>query len=545
MKKIIFKCALGCLLLTGVVSCKKQLDINTDPNAPQFIPAEALMPSILTQMARGIQYDGAYLGRYIQNWHSGNAGDVFDRHGWTIPAAFEDPAGEIWRMAYYAIGKNLNQMIDDGIQKTKWDYAGAGSAIKAWVWQTTTDYHGEIILKEAFKDDKFRFNYDSQEEVYAEVRRLCYQALELLNRTDGLVSQSNLAKGDIVYNGDRSKWIKFVYGLLARHHQHLSNKAVYKADSVIYYANLAINANADDFLVPFTGSSSTNANFYGSSVTLTTGFDRNRQSRFIVNLLDGTTFAGNTAGANRDPRMKMMLSRSGDSSGTTNGGFRGVVAANGDPFIASTSGANANKRVALLWGDALYGSRPGPNIGKYLFKDDARFPIMTNAEMQFLKAEAYWKNGEKDKALTAYRAGISAHLTFVTTFTQNPAVAANTITTAERNAYLANTTLVKNTMTNLTLQDIMLQKYIALWGWGFVETWVDMRRYHYTDENGGDQVYKGFNFPASFFQDNGEKPAYRFRPRWNSEFIWNKPALESIGALNPDYHTYEMWFSKP
>jgi hypothetical protein len=541
MKKLFIKCALGCLLITGFSNCKKQLDINSDPNAPQYIPAESLLPSVLTQMARGIQYDGAYMGRYIQNWNSANAGDIFDRHGWTIPAAFEDPAGEIWRMTYFAIGKNLSYIIDDAVEKQKWDYAGVGTAIRAWTWQTATDYHSEIILKESFADGQYRFNYDPQEEVYKEVRNLCYQALNYLNRTDGLVSTTNLAKGDFVYNGNRTKWIKFVNGLLARYHHHLANKPGYNADSVVYYAKGSIGANADDFLVPFIGSSSANANFYGSSYVLTTGFDRNRQSRFVVNLMDGTTFAGNNLWANRDPRMKVMLSRSGDSTSTTNGGFRGVVPGDGDPLIGSTT---STRRVGITWGDNLY-TRPGANIGKYLFKDDAKFPLMTNAEMQFIIAEAYWKQGDKFNALAFYRAGVTAHLDFVTQFTQSPAVAGNLLTAAEKTAFLNNPTVIKNSMATLTLQDIMLQKFIALWGWGFVETWVDMRRYHYTDADANGQVYKGFVFPTTFFQDNGGKPAYRFRPRWNSEYIWNRPALESIGALNADYQTYEMWFSKP
>jgi len=93
----------------------------------------------------------------------------------------------------------------------------------------------------------------------------------------------------------------------------------------------------------------------------------------------------------------------------------------------------------------------------------------------------------------------------------------------------------------------MGQKYIALWGWGWVETWVDLRRYHYTDIDPltTQQVYKGFTLPASFFANNLNKPAYRFRPRFNSEYVWNLEALKTLGGDLPDYHTYECWFSKP
>ena len=93
----------------------------------------------------------------------------------------------------------------------------------------------------------------------------------------------------------------------------------------------------------------------------------------------------------------------------------------------------------------------------------------------------------------------------------------------------------------------MLQKYIALWGWGFVETWVDMRRYHYTDTdpNTNAPVYKNWTIPASVPVSQNGKLAYRIRPRYNSEYVWNLDELKRIGATDPNYHTVPMWFSLP
>jgi hypothetical protein len=94
----------------------------------------------------------------------------------------------------------------------------------------------------------------------------------------------------------------------------------------------------------------------------------------------------------------------------------------------------------------------------------------------------------------------------------------------------------------------MLQKYIALYGWGMHETWVDMRRYHYTDLDPatGKQVYSDLTLPSgiNLFINNNNKPVYRARPRYNSEYLYNVPELERIGALALDYHTVEQWFSK-
>ena len=124
-------------------------------------------------------------------------------------------------------------------------------------------------------------------------------------------------------------------------------------------------------------------------------------------------------------------------------------------------------------------------------------------------------------------------------FTGNP------ITANERSTYMGSAN-VKTTAASLTLTDIMLQKYIALWGWGFFETFVDMRRYHWTDVDPvtNVQVYKTFTLPVVAAENFG-KPVYRVRPRFNSEYVWNRDELLRIGALNGDYHTYECWFSKP
>jgi hypothetical protein len=87
-----------------------------------------------------------------------------------------------------------------------------------------------------------------------------------------------------------------------------------------------------------------------------------------------------------------------------------------------------------------------------------------------------------------------------------------------------------------------MQKYIAQWGWAFVETWNDLRRYDYSTT-----VFTGFTLPATSLlpTDNGGKYAYRVRPRYNSEYIWNIDALTAIGGFDRDFHTKKMWFHQP
>ena len=109
----------------------------------------------------------------------------------------------------------------------------------------------------------------------------------------------------------------------------------------------------------------------------------------------------------------------------------------------------------------------------------------------------------------------------------------------------------KQNFTSLTLTDIMLQKYIGDFGWNLIESWSDMRRYHYFDFDPAtqQQVYRNYiignTVPTYSSNNQGPKPAYRYRPTNFSEFDWNFEELRKLGATNIDYHTYEMWFSKP
>lgn len=494
------------LIALGLSSCKDYLDINADPSIPQVAEAFAILPPIIHQMGRGEQFDIRFIGKYVQNFATSTASDQYDLHGY---APGSDNLGEKWRSHYWSIGTNIDLIVADAEPKQKWDYIGVAKAIRAWSWQTTTDYHGEMILKQAWEPNRYVFDFDPQEEVYAEVVRLSNEALEYLNKTDGGVSEASLKRGDNVYNGDRTKWIKFAYSTLARNAHHLSNKATYNPDKVIEYVDKSLASNADNFIIPFNGTNSADANFFGP---LRGNMNNFRQTNFLVSLLDGTVFADI-----KDPRLPIICSVSAD------GLYRGVAPGAGDP-----NNANGNtKRVPTLWGVPLdqYVSTTTP--GKYMYRDKVGFPVVTYAEMQFIKAEAAFKKGDKTMALDAYKKAIAAHMDFAGV-------------SATDKATFISSKAIKQTTAELTLGDIMMQKYIALAVYGAIETWVDMRRHKYSAD-----VYKGFALPTTFYVDNNGKPAYRVRPRYNSEYVWNRVSLDKIGGNNADYHTYEQWFSKP
>jgi hypothetical protein len=246
----------------------------------------------------------------------------------------------------------------------------------------------------------------------------------------------------------------------------------------------------------------------------------------VVNLMNGTQF-----GAVVDPRMSRMLAPSPD------GQFRGL-----DPNVLGFGALTTAQQPNNLWG---YAAAAGAGLpSRYLFADKSKIPLMTYAQLQFVKAEAALRAGDQATALAAYRNGISFHIDFVNARNLDDNQTPSQITLAEKNAFLASPAIVPAT---LTLSHIMSQKYIAQWAWGHNEMWMDMRRYHYTDPDpvSGVEIFRGFTPPTNLYSDNGGKVVQRIRPRYNSEYVWNRAALDVIGGLALDYHTKALWIIQP
>jgi hypothetical protein len=536
---------ISALIIMGVSCSKKIDDAYANPNYDVKVAPEGLLPQIVASMAgnygaHGPMNDIRYIGAYVQNFAYANTLSNFDRMGYTNT----DVAQSFWRSHYYDIGQNNVRMIAWAIENKQWDYAGVGKAIFAWSWLNLTTYHGEVVLKEAFNTDQITFQYDKQEDVYAEVRKLSHEALSYLNKTGDNASQTNLAKGDaFFYKGDVSKWKKFVYGVLARSFNHLTNKADYKADSVLFYTNLAMKESTDDGLVKYTASlvSATNnmfgpfrANLGGASTTSPTAI---RQGAFIANLMSGvnSAFPGVT-----DPRAIYILRLNANNT------FKGVEPNKGQAVLA------ANDRPENFWGVpqiSANNTAPANDLNcRFIFRNDAPFPVMTATEISFMRAEAAFLKGDRATALVAYKDGIAKHFDLLMNYYNTNVPAASLLTATIKANFLANPKVVPANAADLTLSMIMLQKYIAMFGYGTFETWTDMRRYHYVDldKTTGKQVFTDFVVPTGtgLFEDNGGKLVYRMRPRFNSEYVWNINELGRIGATQLDYHTKEQWFSQ-
>lgn len=512
MKKLILL-----IILIGSIGCSEYVDdAFLNPNASTTAKPETVLPAIEANIARGYQFDSRFLGRYVHYWTITTSGGTWDRMGYD-PGS--DNGGEKWRSHYWTSGFNVLNMITDAEKDGQYDFAGAGHAIMAHGWLTLTDYHGEVILNEAFNTSALTFKFDSQEQVYQKVIQECDLAIQKLNKAKEKGPSQNFIKADTWMNkGNLDQWIKYANGIRAKALHRYSLKSSYKPDDVIKAVDAALASHDDDVMVNFENNpiSTLSANFYGP---IRQNLPAYRASDMIIRYMDGTVFNGLI-----DPRMAYIFRPSDDKK------FRGVRVASGE----ATSVPAAQKTYNFY--GFVSTSSPAAGIdtaSRTYFKNRSPFPIMTYSELQFIKSEAAFLKGDKATALIAFKNGIRGNMNaLVKHFTGYVPM-----TTAQIDDFINKVSPADPA--NLTLSTIMMQKFVALWGYGFEETWVDLRRYQYSPD-----VYATFQFPTTIYPDNGGLPVQRVRPRYNSEYLWNFNELGLIGANDGNYHTKPVWFSQ-
>ncbi len=192
------------------------------------------------------------------------------------------------------------------------------------------------------------------------------------------------------------------------------------------------------------------------------------------------------------------------------------------------------------------------STGIYQTQPMSDFQLMTYAECCFIKAEVLLRKGDAAGAYAAYKAGIQASFDdiqsqlnkFQASGYKN--VLLTPMNTADITAYM-NSAAVCQSAGDLTMKDIMLQKYVAL-GCSS-EIYADMRRFNYSAGNIGSfgVVYEGMDHPARFSGQavltGGSKTDVRYWPRrWRLpgtlELTYNET---QVRAMNPHAYDTNIW----
>ena len=620
MKKYkIFSIIASVLLGMSATSCDDYLDVNRNTDAPDYVEGYLYLAGI-EQAYQGMYWDIRAIGPLTQMMGTSSYSS-FASHFYSKGS---DAGGETWRMVYWNQGMNLENMINQSITNENWTLAGIGYAIKAFSWDMMTKIHGELPMKQAFEPGRTSFDYDYQEDVYPQVREWAKMAIKYLEMEDATNYGTKISGNDYIYQGDKEKWKKFAYAVIARNLASLTNKNNFKE---AYYSEFidavshAFASNSDNAMVNVTGGGgdapqSAYNNFWGPwrsnlnwsyfptawAVQVMTGTVPKYDADGNLTSVENNTYCPYELAEKQvicdtleevghyDPRVVLRLGTT-DSAGYTGKWDLDLIKKfkyYGGSFTGTTSPINGGLTPSF-YGRNHKSTDDLDGNGRWIYCNDSPYILTTYAEILFDLAEVQYRYGNKGEAFETWKKAIAADMDFSASFIQPRVIDLKsgvqqgdkiTVELFKQAAqeYLDGPYVAQLPMNDFDLSHIMMQKFVALYPWGADEVWVDMRKFMYdiaftgdypSKGNGWDlttlnqkpdedvtKVYKGYYLAPAQVQgrkgayntDNEGSPCFRLRPRYNSEYMWNKPGLDALKPIAGTALNYQCsipWFAYP
>ena len=207
MKKIVHLTLIIGLVVYIITGCRKLEDFG-NTNVNPSTTRNPVTSALLTNVLYGI---GENFDLYNQNssWANLYCQYISETY-WTLASCYA--VNSLSPMYYYSGDlfdlQNIINLNTNEDTKTNAALFGANDnqiaisrILKAYIYWTITDRWGDVPYKDALKGDP-NVNYDTQESIYKDL---------LKELTEAVVQFKSGApvQGDIVYNGDISKWKKF------------------------------------------------------------------------------------------------------------------------------------------------------------------------------------------------------------------------------------------------------------------------------------------------------------------------------------------------
>ena len=400
----VLKIGLIFLLVLFMSSCEKWIDpdLNTDPDAPADVPMNLLLPAI--QQSMGYNLLGNDCVRTNNIWMQ--QFDGVERQSFTEARYQHTPAdvNNLWFSIYTEMMMNTKIFIDkaENTEGKESPYnAGVGKVLLAATLGISTDHFGDMPYSDAFKGTESVLQplFDNQKDIYASIFSLLNDAITELSKP---ATENKVdIDGDVIYGNNEGRYLKAAYALKARHSLQLS-----KIDGdAAYNAALAAVADAftsiaDDMEVPF-DSDRKNPIFQF--------MEQRGDIRMCATLIDMLQ-------ATDDPRLPFYANKDGD------GNYTGS-----EPGSENASASDP---------------------GSYNASADSPVILISFMELKFIEAEANFQLGNTADALNAFKEGAAASVLKVCGEANDDWLDANINTESEG---------------SLTLETIMLQKYIALY----------------------------------------------------------------------------------
>lgn len=421
------------MLISG---CKDYFDQNENPNLVQDPPINAMLTTATQKAALNMQRFGGFTSYYAQYLANPSASGATDTYQVT------DNSSE-WNNAYYAMS-DLKDMMVKAESIGAYQHLGVAKLLMAYQLGLVTDTWGSAPYSQAFWIDNniLTPTYDDEESLYQAAMTLINEGIGDLQRSDFTVALDETA--DLMHHGNAAAWIKTAYGIKARFLNKISKKPTYDPTAVLSALDSAYTSLHDEsHMNVFLGINPWAQTAVSNASNLLGGW----LSDNLVNHLNGTTYGL------VDPRIAYITDE------TVNGNYVGTRNGQGN-----VGGANTIHDECYISQNCV------------LTNDTSSLVIITYPEIKFIEAEAAWRQGDQQRAYTAYLEGIKSNMDKLG------------VSASDRDDYLSNPTVAVGAG-NLSLDLIFKEKYVVTYL--NPEAWNDMRRHDYQ--------YKDFRMPVNAY----------------------------------------------
>jgi hypothetical protein len=427
----------GCAIFNA--SCKKFLDVNTDPNLlPQDkATLQLALPSSEYAIAYVVGNKYAEIGGFLSQYYTQlpSATQYYDYDRYSFDASDADRE---WGQLYAGALKDLNFIVDKAQSTNDSNYIAVAKILQAYTFQLVSDVHGDVPFAEALQAQSAIIapKYDLQSIVYDGCEKLLKDAK--LYITPPTEKHPGVGEDDVIFHGDMDLWTKFANSLLLKL---AMRQAEVRQTKTIEILNSLASANflttEEDALIQFTSAKGNQNPLYASIQGL--GVDNNVASASIADSLNAWA----------DPRAAAFFNElKFSTSGNINGIEQGAAAENPGGFPANTP--NTNMSAKILGAAVPVILMSSWEIGFYLAEAKVRFAL-TGAT-----------TAQED-----YETAIADNCTY---FGIDPAEI--DFTTAP---YTWEATNIAQR------QQIAIQKWVASCGTQSMEAWIEMRRTNFPE----------------------------------------------------------------
>ncbi|RNL55844.1 SusD/RagB family nutrient-binding outer membrane lipoprotein [Pedobacter jejuensis] len=466
------------LILFAVLSgsCSKELDeVNINPNATENAQPDYLLTAAIKNTT------DAYWG----TTNNMNSSLLFAQQWAKIQYTEEDrfiysnsSFTSLWSTLYSQSINGFNKIIEIGNSTSNSNYIGVALTLRSWSFLLLTDAYGDIPYTQAGKLNEFITpKYDKQRDVY-------FGLLEDLKAAKNALDPAGKSiAGDIIYNGNITRWKKFANALRLRIALRIADKEPAKAKQVLD----EIKADGDAYFSDNTDIAQLIYQISPQQNPVSAQFDTRDDYRISKTIVD-KLFTLN------DPRLPIFASK--------------TQTATPEEYVGVPNGLTNSEASNLGFAKT---SKPGV----YFLAPQSPAVIYSYAELLFNRAEAAARGLTTEDAPLLYRQAITASLK---QYGISDALVTN---------YLSQSA-VQYDATNYK-KSISEQKWISLFGQG-LEAWTEQRRLDYPKLTVSVNTVLNGQIPVRFIYPGTEQSL-------NAQSY--RDAVASQGA---DLLTTKLWF---